>query len=89
MISGTDAVISALEKKAKLVIVAKDASNATLDKISKKCYFYKVPVINTLCTEEIANATGLGNPKVIAITDQGISNQIIKIMNERGDTYES
>ena len=83
LITGTDAVIASLENKAKLVLVATDASSATKDKLSRKCYFYKVPVLEIFDTDQIANAIGQKNPKVIAITSEGFSEQILKI-NERG-----
>ena len=84
LISGTDAVIASLEKKAKLVIVATDASDATKDKISRKCYFYKVSILQEFSTDELAVAVGQNNPKILAITDEGIANQIKKII-ERGE----
>ena len=84
LISGTDAVIASLEKKAKLVIVATDASDATKDKISRKCFYYKVNILQEFNTEELAIAVGQNNPKILAITDEGIANQIKKII-ERGE----
>ena len=83
LITGTDAVIASLENKARLVLVATDASSATKDKLSRKCYYYKVPMLDIYSTEEMANAIGQKNPKVIAITNDGFAKQILKI-NERG-----
>ena len=65
LISGTDAVIASLEKKAKLVIVATDASDATKDKISRKCFYYKVNILQEFNTEELAIAVGQNNPKIL------------------------
>ena len=84
LISGTDAVIASLEKKAKLVVIATDASIATKDKLSRKCYFYKVNILEQFTTEELSTAVGFNNPKVLAVTDEGIVKQILKI-SERGE----
>lgn len=86
LISGTDAVIASIqtkkEGKAKLVIIANDASLLTKEKIINKCHFYEIEYLDTFNTVEMANAAGLENPKVLAITDEGIANQIKKL--ERG-----
>ena len=83
LITGTDAVIASLENKAKLVLVASDASVATKDKLNRKCYYYNVPMLDVFNTDQMANAIGQKNPKVVAITDNGFAQQILKI-NERG-----
>lgn len=88
LISGTDAVIASIQTnnrkdaKAKLVIIASDASLSTKDKIINKCHFYEIEYIDVFSTTDIANAVGLENPKVLAITDVGIANQIKRL--ERG-----
>lgn len=79
LIAGTDPVIESLKNKAKLVFVAIDASDATIDKIEKKCFFYKIKLIKKYTTLEIGNAIGLENPKLIAITDAKIAKQIISL----------
>lgn len=84
LISGIDAVIASLEKKAKLVVIATDASSATKDKLNRKCYFYKVNILEHFTTEELSTAVGYNNPKVLAVTDEGIVKQILKI-SERGE----
>ena len=43
---------------------------------------YEIEYLDTFSTIEMANAAGLENPKVLAITDEGIANQIKKL--ERG-----
>ena len=84
LVSGTDAVIASLEKKTKLVVIATDASSATKDKLNRKCYFYKVNILEYFTTEELSTAVGYNNPKVLAVTDEGIVKQILKI-SERGE----
>lgn len=79
LIAGTDVVTAGLGKKVKLVIVAKDASDATKDKLDKKCYYYHTKLIIDFSTEEIAQAIGTKNPKVIAIIDSGVAKQIMSI----------
>lgn len=92
LISGTDAVISSIQSvkttKAKLVLVASDASAGTKEKIINKCYFYKVECLDIFSTIELSEAIGLENPKVIAITDKGIANQIKKTDKKEVDLDE-
>ena len=71
MVSGEDNVIIGLQKKnVKLVFVANDASVQTRDKFNKKCFFYKVRLIDSFSTDEISDAIG-SNRRVIGITDDG------------------
>lgn len=92
LVSGTDAVIASMQSlkstKAKLVLIASDASASTKEKIINKCYFYKIEYLDVFTTIELGNAVGLENPKVIAITDQGFANQIKKIDKKEVDLDE-
>lgn len=86
VVLGTDAVLKNLHRlKTKLIVVASDASLATIDKVEKKGYFYKIPVIKKYSTNELANALGVSNPKVIGINDQGFAKAILVELERIGD----
>lgn len=95
LISGTDAVIASIQAKAnqnykkngvaKIILIASDASISTKEKIINKCNFYHIDYLDIFKTAEIAEAVGLENPKVIAITNQGIAEQIRKINQKEVD----
>ena len=72
LINGEDNVIDNLQKgKCQMVIVASDASNKTIDKFQKKCYFYNVEVCLEFNTEELSHALGKGLVRIVALTDKG------------------
>lgn len=86
VVLGTDAVLKNLHRlKTKLIIVALDASSATIDKVEKKGFFYKIPVIKKYSTDELSHALGVDNPKVIGINDQGFSQAILAELERIGD----
>lgn len=85
VVLGTDSVIKVLQiGQIKLILVANDASNSTYDKLDKKAYFYQVPLINNYSTVELSKAMGIGQIKVIGITDSGFALALQKEI-ERGD----
>ena len=65
LVSGTDAVIASLEKKAKLVVIATDASSATKDKLNRKCYFYKVNILEYFTTEELSTMLSVSKSTIL------------------------
>lgn len=86
IVFGTDAVLKNLGKKQTYIIfVASDASDATIDKVEKKGYFYNIPVIKKYSTIELAKSTGRANPKVIGLNDQGFSKAIFIELERIGD----
>lgn len=79
IIAGEEGVLTALQKqKAKMVFVAKDASESTIDKFKRKCYFYKVPCSFAFTTDELSSAIGKMR-KIIAVTDPGMVQILIKV----------
>ena len=80
IVTGEDNVTNALQKqKIKTVFVASDASENTIDKFVKKCYFYNVKCNLDFTSEEINGA--LGKPrKIIGVTDEGFSDALEKLM---------
>jgi ribosomal protein L7Ae-like RNA K-turn-binding protein len=89
IITGEEKVIRLLQnQKAKIVFVASDASNRTIDNFKRKCFFYKVEVNFNFNTEELTTALGKTLVKILAITDQGFYESLQRLL-ERGDIYES
>ncbi len=85
LVLGTDAVVKNLSKQStKMIFVAKDASCATIDKLDKKAFFYQIPVVVQYTTEELSQALGCPQIKVIALNDSGFAKTIQKEI-ERGD----
>ena len=79
VIVGTDAVISKLQAdKLYLIFVAKDSSAATIDKIEKKAFYYNVPIIKSFTSDELSDAIGSNNNKVLGIADLGFSKAMLK-----------
>lgn len=78
VIVGTDAVISKLQvDNLHLIFIAKDSSLATIDKIEKKAFYYNVRIIKSFTSDEISNAIGSNNNKVIGINDPGFAKAMI------------
>ncbi len=80
IVTGEDNVANALSKnKLKIVFVANDASERTIDKFVKKCYFYKVVCNLDLSSEELSSA--LGKPrKIVGLTDKGFFDALERLM---------
>lgn len=85
LVLGTDTSVALLKaNKLDLLVVATDVSASTYDKLVKKAYFYQVPLMYKYTTEELSNALGVDQVKVIGITDAGFAGAILKEI-ERGD----
>ncbi len=80
MICGTDMVIDSMQKKKIFFIfIASDSTEATIDKIEKKAYFYQVPINKSFDTLSLNQALGTNNFKVIGISDLGFSKKFIEL----------
>ena len=78
LVLGYDQVLSSIQKnKVKLVLVASDASNKTKDTFSKKCFFYKIEILEVFTSEELSQALGR-KAKIVGIKDQGFGELIKK-----------
>lgn len=83
IINGYESVMDAIVKeKAKIVLVANDASSKTIDAFNKKCFFYHVKVDLSFSTEELSKAIGKGLVKVLAINDSGFTNSLKNLLSE-------
>lgn len=80
--TGDKEVLRAIKQnRAKLVFVASDASEKTFDRFDKKCYFYNIKMNTEYTTDELSNAIGKPLCKIIAITDEGFQEALIKNFN--------
>lgn len=68
------------ERKAKLVIAGGDASDNTKKAFRNSCEFYKVPYFEYSTKEELGHGMGKELRAVLAVTDEGIANSIIKML---------
>lgn len=81
IINGEENVISALRQgKCKIVFVASDASSKTIDRLEKKCFFYKVIINKDFSTDELSMSIGKGLVKIMALTDQGFFDSLNKLL---------
>ncbi len=63
-------------KKAKLVIIARDASKNTQKSIKNSCAFYKVEYIECATMQDLGKFTGGGERAVISINDENLAKAI-------------
>ena len=83
---GSDSVENGIKKKiVKLVIVAEDSSNRTKDKFYKICYENNIPIIVFGTIESLSKSIGKSNKAVIAINDENLSKEIMRIKNNGGE----
>lgn len=89
LVMGTDSVIENITKLS-MIVLANDSSSTTIDKITKKAYFYGVPVVDIFTTDELSKALGKNNLKMIGLSDVGFTNKINELLNEerKGDQNE-
>ena len=74
VVSGMDAVVESVERhKAKLVIVAKDASEKSTKNIKYVCTNNGIVVIQLSTIEELSHFIGKRNKAIIGITDENFS----------------
>lgn len=81
LVSGEFAVEKAVkERKTFLVIVANEASDNTKKKFRNMCEFYEVPIAEYGTKDSLGHAIGKEERSSIGITDQGLSNGILKLI---------
>ena len=71
------------EKKARLVIVATDASDNTKKNFNDSCTFYKVPIFFHGTKDDLGKATGNQFRASVAVLDDGFAEAILKIQDGR------
>ncbi|MGN1400406.1 MAG: YlxQ family RNA-binding protein [Bacillus sp. (in: firmicutes)] len=83
VISGEELVIKEVRsKKAKLVILAGDASANTEKKVTDKCRHYNVPFIKVDDRERLGQAIGKDQRVVIAVLDEGFAKKLNMLLHE-------
>lgn len=83
LVLGEDLIIQAIRKEAhKLVLLASDAGENITKKITDKSKTYHVQVIQDFTSEELSNAIGKQNRKVILLKDKGF----ITLLNKQLDS---
>lgn len=66
---------------AHLVIVADDASDNTKKEFSNMCNYYHVPVYFYGTKEELGHAMGKEMRASLAVTDEGFSKSLVKLLS--------
>lgn len=70
------------DKKAEIVIVSEDASENTKKKFMNSCNFYSVPYFEYGDRYSLGRATGREFAVVLAVTNKGLAENLVEIMNE-------
>ncbi|MDQ0217037.1 YlxQ family RNA-binding protein [Peribacillus cavernae] len=82
LISGEELVIKEIRSgKAKLVLLACDASSNTEKKISDKCKFFKVPVKRVENRSLLGRAIGKEERVVVAVLDEGFARKLQTLLD--------
>ncbi len=85
--SGEFQALEAVEKrKAKLLILADDASDNTKKRFSDKCDHRSIPRCEFGTREGLGKVTGTGERSVVAITDTGFADAITRLITAKGVT---
>ena len=65
-----------LISKVKLLIIASDISEKSKERLIKKCFFYGIDYLDIYSSQQISNALGKNNIKVVGIVDEGFKELI-------------
>ncbi len=76
VVTGDTAMENIRKKKAKLVIIANDASERTKKVVTDKCKFYQVPYMFVEKSLNLSIAIGKPNRMFVAILDEGFKNKL-------------
>jgi ribosomal protein L7Ae-like RNA K-turn-binding protein len=89
IVSGEELVLDAIRtRKAKLVLISRDASANTKKKISDKCRSYQVELIQEFDRYEIGHAIGKEERVVLGITDEGFVRKIRELQGANTEVIE-
>ena len=84
VISGEELVVNEIRHgKAKLVLLASDASANTSKKLTDKCTYYNVELHVFGDRYDLGHATGKEARVALAITDSGFAKKISSLLNEK------
>lgn len=76
------------EGKARLVVVAEDASDNTKKLFTNKCSFYKVPVYIYGEKDVLGHCMGKGSRSSLAVTDSGFAKTLIEHLESSKEELE-
>lgn len=80
LVSGEDMVLDAVRSgKAKLVVVAKDASERTKKTFRDKCASFGVTIVGYGNMKDLGHALGKEKRAVLAVTEEGFAKKILAI----------
>ena len=80
--SGEEQVLKEIRKrKAKLVILAGDASENTAKKFQDKCSYYQIPLKTAPDRFSLGSALGKPERVVVAVLDEGFANGLMAFLN--------
>ncbi|HET7629098.1 MAG TPA: YlxQ family RNA-binding protein [Bacillales bacterium] len=83
VVSGEEAVLAAVRnKKARLVLVAGDASARSLKQWRNKCEHYEVPARVVADRYELGRAMGKAHRVVIAVNDEGFAGKLTALLDQ-------
>ncbi|SEN33829.1 Ribosomal protein L7Ae [Paenibacillus sp. OV219] len=83
LVTGDETVLKAVKQgKAKIVIVAADASDNTKKKFRDKCATYNVKLIEAFDRITIGEAIGKSERVLLGVTDAGFSKSILQSLTE-------
>ncbi|MBM7581425.1 ribosomal protein L7Ae-like RNA K-turn-binding protein [Caldicoprobacter guelmensis] len=79
LITGEEMCLKAIRtRKAKLVVISEEASPNTLKKFTDKCRYYNVDYVIIGSKEMLGMAVGKGSRTVLAVTDEGLKESLLK-----------
>lgn len=82
LVSGDETTVNAVRKNSvSLVIVATDASEATIKKMKDKCNYYETPILVSCTKAELSHAIGKSRA-IIGVSDNGFSRKMRELMKE-------
>ena len=71
--------------KAKLVLLAEDASDNTRKAITDACTYRKVPLVTVLKKTELGHAVGLEDRVCLCITGESFAGRILELLEKETD----
>lgn len=85
LVSGDEGVLAAVRSgKARLVIIAGDASPGAVKKYTDKCRHYGVTMVQTADRQQLGRSIGKPERVAIALLDEGFAHLVRKALNDQG-----
>lgn len=86
LVTGEDSCIKAMrDGKARLVLLALDASGNTQKKFRDKAAFYGCDIVSNCTKDEIGRHTGLHNRAAVVVADESFANKMREIISRAGE----